>query len=86
MPYRLAPPQHAPVPLRAVVAFACAIFLALVASAALLLPELARRLLTDLAEEGDADARAVARALWLLRTRREELPADLLAQIERDEA
>ena len=31
-------------------------------------------------------ARAVARALWLLRTRREELPADLLAQIERDEA
>lgn len=31
--------------------------------AALLLPAMARRLLTDLAEEGDADARAVARAM-----------------------
>ncbi|MDP2771722.1 MAG: hypothetical protein Q8O81_18050 [Giesbergeria sp.] len=41
MPYRLAPPQHAPVPLRAVVAFACVIFLALAASAALLLPDVA---------------------------------------------
>ncbi|MBH1976859.1 MAG: hypothetical protein I8H67_00720 [Comamonadaceae bacterium] len=39
MPCRLRSPQQPPVPLRAVAAFALAVVLALVASAALLLPE-----------------------------------------------
>ncbi len=50
MPCRLVPPQHPPVPLRAMAAFACAILLALVASATLLLPDVALQSVDSMAD------------------------------------